>query len=224
MKTTIINIEGIDGSGKTVQFNRLCDYLRESGYTVDTRAFPVYESFFGAQIGRFLSNAEGVAATDIDQKSMSLWFALDRFEALKNWRDGEYDFLIINRYVLSNAVYQSIRDRDMDKPDIMDWVFDLEYNHFSLPRPALNIVFNISTEQAGHNVDSKGVRNYIGEGRDVYEGSLSIQERARNMYILAAQRYDDVEIINCMDGSRMRTPEDIGREVEELLKKRGFIK
>ncbi len=45
----------------------------------------------------------------------------------RNYRDGEADFLLINRYVLSNAVYQSIRERDISEPGsdnsaFADWV------------------------------------------------------------------------------------------------------
>lgn len=224
MKTRIITIEGIDGSGKTVQFNRLYDNLTALGFSVGTKSFPDYDSYFGSQVGRLLSGEEGVFATDVDQKSMALWFALDRFEAFKGWRDGEYDFLIINRYVLSNAVYQSIRDRDLGKPDIIDWVFELEYEHLGLPRPALNLFFDVNTDRAGMNVDRKGFREYVGEGRDVYERSLGIQERARAMYVKASQRYSDVFIINCMDGFNMRTPDDIAGDVMELLAARGLLK
>ena len=224
MKTKIITIEGIDGSGKTVQFNRLYDNLTALGYSVDTKSFPVYGSYFGSQVGRFLTGEEGVFATDVDQKSMALWFALDRFDAFRNWRDGEYDFLIINRYVLSNAVYQSIRDRDLDKPDIIDWVFELEYERLGLPRPTLDLFFDVNPENAGRNVDKKGFREYVGgEKRDVYERSMGIQERARNMYVRASQRYDGVCIINCMDGARLRTPDEIAGDVTELLLSRGII-
>lgn len=223
MKTKIITIEGIDGSGKTVQFNKLREGLTARGYSVDTKSFPVYESFFGSQVGRLLSGEEGVLATDVDQKSMALWFALDRFEAFKGWRDGEYDFLIINRYVLSNAVYQSIRDRDIGKPDLIDWVFELEYEHLGLPRPALNLFFDVNTERAGKNVDKKGFREYVGEGRDVYEKDRGIQERARDMYISASERYDDVAIIRCMDGDGMKPPERIGEEVLALMRERGLF-
>lgn len=219
----IITIEGIDGSGKTVQFELLKRNLMKLGYTVDTLGFPDYESFFGGQVGRYLSGEEGVFATEIDQKSMALWFALDRWEAFRNRPEGEFDFLIINRYVLSNAVYQSIRDRDLGRPDIIDWVFELEYGHLGLPRPSLNLFFDVAAERAARNVDSKGFRDYVGEGRDVYEASMGIQERARNMYITAAERYGDVEIINCMEGFSMRSPEEIGEEVLLALSRRGLI-
>ena len=223
MKTRIITIEGIDGSGKTVQYNKLLEGLAAMGYSVDTKSFPVYEAFFGKQVGRLLSGEEGVFATEVDQKSMALWFAMDRWAAFADWKDGEYDYLIINRYVLSNAVYQSIRDRDLDRPDIMDWVFDLEYGQLGLPRPDVNIFFDVAAESAGRNVDKKGFREYVGEGRDVYERSLGMQERARNMYLTAAERYDDVVIINCMHGGAMLPPETISARVMEILHEREIV-
>ena len=138
MKTKIIAIEGIDGSGKTVQIELLQKKLLERGYSVSIRSYPVYSSFFGSQVGLLLSGSGGIKATDVDQKSMAMWFALDRFDDFKSFVDGDADFLLINRYVLSNAVYQSIRDGDWDKPDIVDWVFEtfldfnIELDSFSL--------------------------------------------------------------------------------------------
>ncbi len=223
VKTKIITIEGIDGSGKTVQFDLLAAELEKRGFTVSKRSYPVYDSYFGGQVGRFLSAADGVRATDVDQKSMALWFAMDRFDDLHGYRDGETDFMLINRYVLSNAVYQSIRDCDIGKPDIVDWVFDLEYNKLGLPRPDLNLFFDVETERAGKNVDSKGFRSYIGGGRDVYEASKSIQQRAREKYAEVAERYDDVEIITCTDNGVMLPPEVIAEKVLAVLKERGLI-
>lgn len=223
MKTRIITIEGIDGSGKTVQYGLLTKALEERGFSVAKRSYPVYDSYFGGQVGRFLSAADGVRATEVDQRSMALWFAMDRFDDLRDYRDGEADFLLINRYVLSNAVYQSIRDCDIDKPDIVDWVFDLEYNKLGLPRPDLNLFFDVETERAGKNVDSKGFRSYIGGGRDVYEASKSIQERARDKYREIADRFDDVEIISCTKDGAMLPPETIADKVIEILIARGLI-
>ena len=223
MKTKIITIEGIDGSGKTVQFDLLSSKLESMGYSVAKRAFPVYESFFGSQVGRLLSGADGIKATDVDQKSMALWFALDRFDSFRDFSDGEADFLLINRYVLSNAVYQSIRDCDMGKPDIVDWVFELEYEKLGLPRPTLNLFFDVDTDCAGRNVDKKGFREYVGSGRDAYESIISIQQRARNKYIEIAERYDDVEIIPCTENNAMRSPESISENVMSILRSRGLI-
>lgn len=222
-KTRIIAIEGIDGSGKGVQYRLLRDALLARGYTVETRDFPAYGSFFGQEIGKLLSGAEGTRADEVDGKSMALWFALDRMESFRDYRDGAADILILNRYVLSNAVYQSIRDIDLGKPDIADWVFDLEYNHLGLPRPDVNLVFSVAPAAAEANVGKKGYRDYVGTGRDVYESSHDIQSRAMAQYLAYAARYDDIAVIPCMAEDGLLPVETIGAAVLRALRERGII-
>jgi len=124
--TKIIAFEGIDGTGKTVQLKRLADRLAAEGrYRVHTLSFPMYDTFFGAECGRLLSGSGGVSANDVDGKSMALWYALDRFEAFQSRDLSSTDVLLINRYVLSNAVYQSVRDRDLGMPDLLDFILEL---------------------------------------------------------------------------------------------------
>ena len=66
----IIAFEGIDGSGKTVQFNMLSDYLTDAGYKVARLDFPDYDSFFGKIIGKFLAGENYVDANTVDPMSM----------------------------------------------------------------------------------------------------------------------------------------------------------
>lgn len=223
MKTVIITIEGIDGSGKTVQFELIAKRLTELGFSVEKKSYPIYGSYFGARVGKYLTAADGVDATDVDQRSMALWFAMDRYMDFKGFCDGEYDFLLINRYVLSNAVYQSIREKDLGKPDIVDWVFELEYDVLGLPRPSLNLFFDVDTANASNNVEKKGYRDYVGSGKDVYEASTSIQQRARDKYREVAARYSDTAIINCTDTDGMLPPEKICDAVFEELNARNLL-
>lgn len=224
-KTQIIAIEGIDGSGKSMQFALLRDALVARGFTVATRDFPDYGSFFGGEVGRLLSGNEAVRADNVDGKSMALWYALDRWESLKDYCDGESDFLIFNRFVLSNAVYQSIRDIDLNKPDIVDWVLRLEYEHFKLPRPDINIFFDVEPKRAQANVKQKGFREYMGdEGQhDVYEASDSIQTRARAKYLEIAQRYKDIAVVPCMAQGQLLSPEAIAKQTMQELIARGIL-
>ena len=224
MKTRIITIEGIDGSGKTVQLELLAGKLEALGFSVEKRGYPVYDSFFGRQIGAFLSGSGGISATEVDQKSMALWFALDRFHDLKDHTDGEYDFLLINRYVLSNAVYQSVRDSDYFKPDIVDWVFELEYEALSLPRPDLNIFLSVDEGCAKANVSKKGFRDYVGSGSDVYEKSKTIQQRASDKYYELSERFTDIEVIGCTEDGSMLDMEVISERIMALLEERGLLK
>ncbi|MDO5111300.1 MAG: hypothetical protein Q4E65_03240 [Clostridia bacterium] len=221
--TKVIAIEGIDGSGKTVQFKRLAENLAARGFTVERREYPVYEKgFFGPQVGRFLSNAEGVPADRVDGKSMALWFALDRWEDLQDYK-GDTDFLVINRYVLSNAVYQGIRDIDRGRPDIVDWVFELEYEHFHLPKADLFLFYDVAPVQAGQNVQKKGFRAYVGHGGDVYEQSESIQQRAREKYLAYARRRDDIAVVQCMKDGVFQSADAIAAQTLAVLEEKGIL-
>ena len=223
-KTKVIAIEGIDGSGKSVQFHRLSQALELMGNSVEKREYPNYGSYFGAQVGQYLTGAEGVKASAVDGKSMALWFALDRWEDMRSHTDGEYDYMLINRYVLSNAVYQSIRDIDLGRPDIIDWVFDLEYRHFKLPKADLFLFYDVAPDKAGENVTKKGFRDYVGgEWKDVYEESDGIQRRARKKYLETAEKRDDIAVIKCMGSDGMRSIDDIASETIETLRRRGLI-
>lgn len=216
--TKIIAFEGIDGTGKTVQMQRLVDYLESEGKRVLTLSFPMYETFFGSLVGRYLTAKDGVAANTVDGKSMALWFALDRFEAFKNLDYSGYDFLLINRYVLSNAVYQSIRDIDLDKPDLLDFCLTLEFEHFGIPRPDVNIVFDMDVRDAASNVDKKGFRDYVGNARDVYESIDSIQTRAREKYHAYAKRLDSIVFIPCMKDGALESIDTIATHVREAIR------
>ena len=215
--TKIIAFEGIYGTGKSVQMERLCESLKKRGLSVLELSFPVYDSFFGDLVGRYLSAKDGIAANTVDGKSMALWFALDRFEAFRQLDYFGYDVLLINRYVLSNAVYQSIRDIDLGKPDILDFCLELEHKHFGIPVPDLHLVLDMDTEDAENNVDKKGFRDYIDNARDVYESIDSLQARARKKYAEYAQRIPNVKLIQCMENGKLLPIDVIAKRVEQTV-------
>ncbi len=216
--TKIIAFEGIDGTGKTVQMQRQFERLtQQRDLNIQTLSFPMYNTFFGAQVGRLLSGSDGVKASDVDGMSMALWYALDRFEAFRNYDYKNADVLLINRYVLSNAVYQSVRDRDLGKPDLLDFVLELEHEHFRIPRADAHIVLDVNTEAASENVGKKGYRDYVGDKADVYEAIPGIQQRARLKYLEYSERMDNIFIIPCMEQNSLKSIESIGTLVDQVL-------
>lgn len=215
--TRIIAIEGIDGSGKTVQAAHLGRALAGRGLRVKTLSFPVYQSFFGGQVGKYLSGAEGVLASEVDQKSMALWFAMDRFDALRGYRDGEADVLLINRYVLSNAVYQSIRERDLNRPDMLEFVLELEHGRLGLPEPDVYVYLDVEAGEAEANVLRKGHRDYVGDKQDAYEAQGGIQRRAREKYLEYARRLPNILVVSCMRGGVLKSEAEIGAQVLEAI-------
>ena len=213
----IITFEGIDGTGKGTQMENLEKKLLEKGLRVDSVSFPEYSSFFGTQVGNYLTAKEGVRADTVDGKSMALWFALDRFEHFRDWNPDSCDILLLNRYALSNAVYQSIRKCDLDKPDILDFVCELEYHHFRIPEPDRILLFDMDLEAASRNVSKKGFRDYVGNGKDIYESIPDIQKRARNKYLEYASRLNNVSVIQCMKDGQLKSINEIGMLVDDAI-------
>ncbi len=211
--TKIIAFEGIDGTGKSVQMEQLKRKLERRGLTVGVLSFPDYGSFFGGCVGRFLTKKDGVSASDVDQRSMALWFAMDRWAAFQGFDYRQFDVLLINRYVLSNAVYQSIRDRDADQPDILDFVLTLEHEQLKLPRPDLYLILDVDLAAAQDNVTKKGYRDYVGDEKDEYEKQDSIQLRARARYLSFAERLENVRVIPCMEDGALLPIETIAQRV-----------
>lgn len=220
--TKIIAFEGIDGSGKTVQFLKLKERLENGGASVATKEYPVYDGFFGRTIGKLLSGTEGLDANDVDARSMALWFALDRFEDLKSENLEVFDYVLINRYVLSNMVYQSVRHQDSDF-SFVEWVHELEHVVLGSPVPDAYVFFDVDENQAASNVLKKGYRDYVGERMDVYEAAFNMQRLWRRRYYECAERYDNIIVIECMKDGVMLKPEAITDMVFNALLNRGLI-
>ena len=216
-ETKIIAFEGIDGTGKSVQMKELQTRLEQRGLTVGVLSFPNYDSFFGGCVGRYLTKKDGVSASDVDQRSMALWFAMDRWAAFRDFDYSRFDVLLINRYVLSNAVYQSIRDRDVDQPDILNFVLELEHEQLKLPRPDLYLILDVDLSAAQSNVSKKGYRDYAGDEKDEYEKQDAIQIRARAKYLAFGERLRNVQVIPCMEKGALLPIDTIAQRVYDAV-------
>ena len=108
-----------------------------------------------------LSGEQDVRADVVDPRSMSLWYALDRHEALKGIDRREYDDILFNRSTLSNAVYQSIRTREEDREAFIEWLFELEFERLGVWEPDLYFIFDVTEEQSKKNVEKKEQRAYL---------------------------------------------------------------
>jgi dTMP kinase len=223
MNCKIIAIEGIDGAGKTYQTNLLKNKLDSLGKTYHEISFPDYKSFFGLEIGKMLSGKLDFDATSVDPKSMSLWYAMDRAAVFKNFDWQKYDFLILNRYTLSNAVYQGLRFNQGEPLSFANWVFDLEFNQLSLPKPDIYILLDISYEISKKNILSKGFRDYVGNNADVYEDSKDMMQNARNLYIKFSKAFESIHIINCSNNNDMIDGFEIHQNIIDILKNNNIL-
>ena len=202
----IIAFEGIDGTGKGTQARLLHERLTALGKRCLELSFPNYDSFLGKEIGALLSGRHKTTAATLDPRSMALWFAAERFHTFRNIHSLDYDFIILNRYVLSNVVYQSLRVEPAARALFSNWVLELEHEQFGLPRPDICFVFDVDESLSAANVSQKGYRGYIGEEPDVYESSCITQTSARKAYRELARQIEGAVLIECMDDTGLMRP------------------
>jgi dTMP kinase len=214
----VVSLEGLDGSGKKVQADRLHAYFLAQGYRVLFLEFPEYDRFFGREVGALLAGTSTHSAYDIDVKSVCLWFGLDRWERFQSVQMEQYDVVMLNRFTLSNIVYQCARSGPDFDPEMVYWISELEHHYFQLPIPDLYVYLDVTPKVSRSNNEVKGFRAYVGESIDLYEEDTALQRNSRSLYLELEKRQPNLRHIDCMrDLDRMRPIEEIHRELVALL-------
>lgn len=215
----IICFEGIDGSGKGEQSTRLYKRLQAEGKRVKYMDFPNYEAgFFGEEIGRLLAGKEEETAKSLSPKTMSIWYALDRYEGFKNLDLTVYDYIIMNRSTYSNVGYQLARLPKAEQEAMYSWLQELEFKQLGIPKPDYVMYFAINSDMSDKNTKQKETRAYLGgKGQDVYEGDKTYMERAEAIYEQLSEEAH-VYKVSCLETTgEMRSRESIGEEVYQLI-------
>lgn len=222
-RPVFIGLEGLDGSGKTVQCGLLAEALKKAGKRVFLIDFPRYEGPIGREIGTFLSGKdEKVNAKTIDAKSMCLWYAADRWQSLSKVNFRDYDYVIFNRYTLSSAVYQTARQYGQVNVDFMNWVFDLEHGSFGLPAPDAYLFLDTAMAGCAENLRHKGERSYV-EGLDLYEQSKNLLTCSGTIYRWCVENYPSVHSVCCSGPDGLLPREEIHSRIWDCLSDIGLI-
>ena len=225
-----IVIEGLDGAGKSTQVELLSKYLQSEGKNVEYVHFPTGDSeIFGDMINRFLRGEFG-GIGDVNPYLVSLLFAGDRYNMapkINSWL-AEGKFVINDRYVYSNIGFQCAKIADeSEKKRLFDWIFNLEFNYFKIPRPDLNIFldvpFSFTEKRLAENRTGKD-RDYLNGKTDIHEADLSFQRRVRETYIRATETDSRLVRIDCSDNGKMLPPECISEKIVNELKRHNFVK
>ncbi|MDP6107029.1 MAG: thymidylate kinase [Candidatus Brocadiia bacterium] len=216
-KGRLIAICGIDGSGKTVQSALLAERAQASGWRVETIGFPRYtEGLFGELVARYLRGEFASTAQEVSPYLAALPFACDRWQAgpqLRSWLADEAA-VICNRYVSANMAHQGAKIRDRaERRHFLDWVAELEYGVFDLPRPDLHVLLDVTPAVSARLVAGKGKRAYLKEGRDIHESDAAYLKDTWELYDELAESASDWVRIKCAPGGDLLGPEQIAEEV-----------
>lgn len=223
-------IEGIDGAGKSTQIRLLQDFFTQSGLRNEYIHFPRTDApFFGELIARFLRGEFG-ALNEVDPYLVAMLYAGDRMDAaktIKSWLD-KGKIVLLDRYTYSNIAYQCAKLDDITLQDkLMQWILSLEFEHFSIPKPDLNIFLDVPfrfTEKKLTSARSGTDRSYLNGTRDIHEEDLTFQKKVRDIYLRVSGTDGKLALINCSNNSGDMLPqEEIFDSIIRMLKTRNLI-
>lgn len=142
-KGRLITIEGIDGTGKTTQVQRLKEWLERHGVEAVALKEPT-QGKYGQEIAR-----RAQAGSFGPQDELRLFMEDRREDVEKNIRPAleSGKFVIMDRYYLSNMAYQGARGLDPER-------IRLENEAFS-PVPDLIIILDLAPEKSMARVNTR---------------------------------------------------------------------
>lgn len=219
MKGKLIVIDGTDGSGKATQSRLLFKNLQKHRIKAALLDIPVYESFTGKLVARYLNNEFGRLSPYL----ASTLYAINRFQQkdkiLKWLSHGRV--VILNRYVTANQIHQAAHLRTKkDRNQFVKWIAELEYDIFKLPKPDLVIIINMPIEVAYKLIQKKTAiqRKYVaGSKGDILESDLEHQREALQQALGISASSRIWKTIDAVKKGKLLAKEEISKKIWELV-------
>jgi len=213
----LIVLEGIDGSGKSTQFEMLCSRLEKEGREFRRIVFPQYSEQSSALLRMYLAGEFGSAPGDVNAYAASTFFAVDRYASYKKvW--GEYyengGLLLADRYTTSNAIHQCSKLPKQEREAYMKWLYDFEFRLMGLPEPDAVIYMDVTLEVSERQMRKR--EQETGTSGDIHETDVEYMRRCLECAQEAADHYSWKRIA-CVNDGQMRSKEDISEEIYSYL-------
>jgi dTMP kinase len=186
----LLALEGIDGSGKGTQAARLAETAGANGFSVASFSFPLYDDNpFSRAVADYL-NGEFGAADEVHPELAALLYAGDRYHARPQIVQAlvENDLVVCDRYVASNAAHQGAKLAGEERRRLLDWLEEVEYGEFALPRPQLVVLLDAPVALARELVARKAARGYTTLEADIHEADAAHSRATREVYLELAER------------------------------------
>ncbi len=197
-----IVFEGIDGSGKSTQVERLAKRLKPGRRRVHTTFEPT-EGPIGSLIRQML---KGTLASD--QRTIATLFAADRTDHLVNSKNGiaakvqNGAVVLCDRYYFSSYAYHA--------PHVdMEWVIQTNAVNAGILRPDLTIFIDVDPEKCFNRIAAS--RKQF----ELYE-NVEMLKKVREFYFKAFERLENEEHIEVIDGNAAK--EYVEREIWHRVK------
>jgi dTMP kinase len=209
----LLVLEGLDGSGKSTQTERLREALLAAGETVRQIKLPDYDAPSSTLVRQYLAGDFGNDPQAVNAYAASSFYAVDRVASfLLDWKkDYEAGSLILaDRYTTSNPIYQMTKLPREEWDDYLTWADDYEFGKLGLPRPDRVIFLDMPVEVSQKMMS----RRYEGDEakKDVHERNVQFLNACREAALYTAERWN-WSVVRCWEGEEPRTIDAIAADV-----------
>ena len=216
-KGKLIVLEGIDGSGKSAQYRRLCQRLENDKIAYNHIVFPRYDKDSSALIRLYLGGAFGTHPSDVNAYTASTFYAVDRFASYRDDWGRIYEnggLILSDRYTTSNAVHQGSKLPDAELPAFFSWLADLEYNKMGLPEPDLVLYLDVDLETSRRRMRRREEKTHT--HADIHEMDSDYLARCLHTADMACQYYGWTRIPFVKDGEE-RDVDEKNAEIYDII-------
>ena len=213
----LIVLDGLDGCGKSTQFQLLSQRMGQAGIPVLPISFPDYDHPSSALVKLYLNGEISPHAGDVNAYAASSFYAVDRYASYKRCWEQPYQqgtTILASRYVTSNAIHQMSKLPRQEWDDYLEWLSAYEYEKLELPRPDLVLFLDMPVSAAQKLLCDR----YGGDEtkKDIHESDVAYMERCRDAALYAAQQ-QGWQVIPCSRDAQPLTVEEIGDRVWKVV-------
>lgn len=209
----LIVIEGLDGSGKSTQLERLPIALKAKGIDSKTVSFPCYDDDSSALVKMYLAGQFGSKPGDVNAYAASCFYAVDRYASYKKDWGSYYDnggIILSGRYTTSNAVHQCSKLDESEWEGFLSWLYEFEYEKLGIPKPDKVIFLDMPTDVSQKLLDGRYSKD--GGSKDIHETDVEYLNRCRKAAMFTAD-YSGWVKISCAKDGQPRSIEEIAEDV-----------
>jgi dTMP kinase len=145
----------------------------------------------------------------------ALLYACDRFHARPELERAieEHDLVVCDRYVGSNLAHQGSQLQGEERERLLDWLVEVEYGEFRLPKPDLVVLLDAHPKLARELVAKKGARSYTSLEADILESDEAHGDASREIYLELARRDDWHVVGTAREDGRVRDIDEIAADI-----------
>lgn len=222
----LIVIEGVDGSGKQTQSQRLYGRLAAQGKRVLRVAYPRYDEDSSAMVRHYLAGDFGEDPDAVSPYVAATFFAADRYASYRQ-EVGPFlaggGLVIADRYTTANMLHQAGKIADAAaRQAFLDWLEDYEFRLLGLPRPDAVIYLDMPPEASAALMAGRANKMTGEAAKDIHESHPAYLERAYRAGRELVARYGWTRI-DCLKDGVLQSVDAVGGAVEAALRDQGIL-